>query len=81
MVIVKGFFFVAKSISDEYYFFCHRWKQNHRIRHSDRAFNAHQIEIFVATVSIAKTATLLNDIVFIHWKFIANCQWHWQSFQ
>ena len=54
MAICKGFFFFAKSISEGYCFFCHRRKQNYYIRHSDRAFNAPQIEISVEPVSTAK---------------------------
>ena len=54
MVIFKEFF-IAESISDEYCFFCHWQKHNYYIRHSNRAFNARQIEISVEPVSIAKS--------------------------
>ena len=54
MVFFKFFFFFKKSVSDEYCFFCHWWKQNYRIRHSDQAFNARQVKISVEPVSIAK---------------------------
>ena len=53
MAICKGFFF-GKSISEGYCFFCYRRKQNYYMRHSDRAFNAPQIEISVEPVSTAK---------------------------
>ena len=74
-------FFFAKSTSDKYCFLCHLQKQNYPIHHSNQAFNAHQIEISVKPVSIAKGCRLLIYLVFIHWKFTTNWQWHWQSFQ
>ena len=54
MVIFKFFFFLVKSVSGKYCFFCHWRKQNYCKRHSDRAFNARQIEISVEPGSIAK---------------------------
>ena len=65
MVIFK-FFFFAKSTSDKYCFLCHLQKQNYPIHHSNQAFNAHQIEISVKPVSIAKGCRLLIYLVFIH---------------
>ena len=69
MVIFKYFF--AKSISDEYCFFCYRRKQNYHIRYSDRTFDTCQIEISVELVSIAK------GFRFTYWSrfsFIENLQ-------
>ena len=48
---LRGFF--VKSISDKL-LFCPLRKQNYRICHSDRAFNARQIEISVEPVSVAR---------------------------
>ena len=48
----KGFF---KKISKRHIcFFCPWRQQNYHICHSDRVFNAHQIEISVEHVSMAK---------------------------
>ena len=58
MVIFKAFF--AKPISYGYFFFCHRRKQNYHIRHSNRAFNAREIETSVEPVSIAKGCRFTN---------------------
>ena len=46
--------FFAKSVSDRYFFFYHRRKQNYHIRHSDQAFNTCQREISIEPVSIAE---------------------------
>ena len=52
MVILRGFF--KKSLSGTYCFFWPWRQQNYRICHSDRVFNARQIEISLEHVSIAK---------------------------
>ena len=51
MVIFKLFFLQNLQVTD-ITFFCHRRKQNYRIRNSYRTFNARQREIPVEPVSV-----------------------------